>query len=63
LNCFKYFKAVEDKLPPDAVVFGHSAIASGRAMQDWLDYMKNHPDWEMVVVKAAGGMAVCCKVR
>ena len=60
---FKYFKAVEDKLLPGAVVVGHNAIASGKAMQDWLDYMKNHPDWEMVLVKATRGMAVCYKVR
>jgi len=60
---FKYFKAVEDKLLPGAVVVGHNAIASGRAMQDWLDYMKNHPDWEMVMVKATRGMAICYKVR
>ena len=60
---FKYFKAVEDKLLPGAIVVGHNAIASGKAMQDWLDYMKNHPDWEMVMVKATRGMAVCYKVR
>jgi predicted O-methyltransferase YrrM len=60
---FKYFKAVEDKLLPGAVVVGHNAIASAKAMQDWLDYMKNHPDWEMVIVKATRGMAICYKVR
>jgi caffeoyl-CoA O-methyltransferase len=60
---FKYFKAVEGKLLPGAVVVGHNAIASGKAMQDWLDYMKKHPDWEIVMVKASRGMAVCYKVR
>jgi caffeoyl-CoA O-methyltransferase len=60
---FKYFKAVEDKLTPGAMVVGHNAIASGKAMQDWLDYMKKHPDWEIVMVKATRGMAVCYKVR
>ena len=60
---FKYFKAVEDKLLPGAVVVGHNAIASGRAMKDWLDCMKKHPDWEMVIVKATRGMAICYKVR
>ena len=60
---FKYFKAVEDKLLPGAVVVGHNAISSGKAMQDWLDYMKKHPDWEMVIVKATRGMAICYKVR
>ena len=60
---FKYFKAVEDKLLPGAIVVGHNAISSGKAMQDWLDYMKKHPDWEMVIVKATRGMAICYKVR
>ena len=60
---FKYFKAVEDKLTPGAMVVGHNAISSGKAMQDWLDYMKKHPDWEIVMVKATRGMAVCYKVR
>jgi len=60
---FKYFKAVEDKLLPGAVVVGHNAIAMGKPMQDWLDYMKKHPDWEVVMVKATLGMAVCYKVR
>jgi len=59
----KYFKAVEDKLLPGAVVVGHNAIASARAMKDWLDYMKNSPDWEIVTVKATRGLAVCYKVR
>jgi len=59
----KYFKAVEDKLSPGAIVVGHNAIASGKAMQDWLDYMTKHPDWEIVMVKATRGMAVCYKVR
>ena len=60
---FKYFKAIEDKLLPGAIVVGHNAISAGKAMQDWLDYMKNSPDWEMVIVKAGRGMAVCYKVR
>ncbi len=47
----------------DNNLIGHNAIASGKAMQDWLDYMKNSPDWEMVILKAGRGMAVCYKVR
>lgn len=60
---FKYFKAIEDKLLPGAIVVGHNAIAMGKPMKDWLDYMKNSPDWEMVLVKATRGMAICYKVR
>ena len=64
---FKYFKAVEDKLKPGAVVVGHNAVHSANAMKDFLDYMKKSPDWEMVIVRACmprrDGMAVCYKIR
>ena len=64
---FKYFKAVEDKLKPGAVVVGHNAVHYANAMKDFLDYMKNSPDWEMVIVRACmprkDGMAVCYKIR
>ena len=64
---FKYFKAVENKLKPGAVVVGHNAVRSANAMKDFLDYMKNSPDWEIVIVRACmsrkDGMAVCYKIR
>ena len=63
----KYFKAVEAKLKPGAVVVGHNAVLYAKAMQDFLDYMKTSPDWEMVIVRAGSvgkdGMAVCYKIR
>lgn len=63
----KYFKAVEAKLKPGAVVVGHNAIVYAKAMKDFLDYMKASPDWEIVIVRAGltekDGMAVCYKVR
>ena len=63
----KYFKCVEAKLEPGAVVVGHNAITYAGDMKDWLDYMKNSPDWEMVIVRTGttdkDGMAVCYKVR
>ena len=63
----KYFKALEAKLKPGAVVVGHNAIVYAKDMKDWLDYMKTSPDWEMVIVRAGSagkdGMAVCYKIR
>ena len=63
----KYFKALEPKLKPGAVVAADNAIQSARAMKDFLDYMKSSPDWDMVVIRASmdknDGMAVCYKIR
>ena len=63
----KYFKALEPKMKPGAVVVADNVIQSARAMKDFLDFMKTSPDWDMVVVRASmeknDGMAVCCKIR
>jgi len=64
---FKYFKALEPKMKPGAVVVADNAIRSAGEMKDFLDFMAESPDWEMVVIRAAmeknDGMAVCYKVR
>lgn len=64
---FKYLKLVEKKLKPGAVIVADNAIQSARAMKDFLDYMENSPDYEMVIVRASmekrDGMAVCYKIR
>jgi len=64
---FKYFKAIEPKLVPGAVIVGDNAIRSAKAMQDWLDYLHESPDYEVVVIRASmekkDGMAVCYKIR
>ena len=64
---FKYFKAVEAKLKPGAVICADNAIHSARAMKDFLDYMKDSPNYEMVVIRASmdkgDGMAVCYKIK
>ena len=64
---FKYFKALEPKMKPGAVVVADNAIQSARAMRDFLDFMAKSPDWDMVVVRASmaknDGMAVCYKIR
>ena len=63
----KYLKLVEKKLKPGAVIVADNAIQSARAMKDFLDYMKESPDYEMVIVRASlekrDGMAVCYKIR
>jgi len=64
---FRYFKAIEPKLKPGAMVVADNAIQSAGAMKDFLDFMRASPDWEMVVVRASmeknDGMAVCHKIR
>lgn len=64
---FKYFKAIEPKLKPGAVIVADNCIRSARAMKDFLDFMKKSRDYEIVVVRASmekrDGMAVCYKIR
>jgi len=64
---FKYLKLVEKKLKPGAVIVADNAIRSARAMKDFLDYLKDSPDYEMVVVRASDakrdGMAIAYKIR
>jgi len=64
---FRYFKAIEPKLRPGAMVVADNVIQSADAMKDFLDFMRASPDWEMVVVRASmeknDGMAVCHRIR
>jgi len=64
---FRYFKAIEPKLKPGAMVVADNVIQSADAMKDFLDFMRASPDWEMVVVRASmeknDGMAVCHRIR
>lgn len=63
----KYFKAVEAKLKPGAVIVADNVIRSGKATADFLDYMKDSLDYEIVVIRASeeknDGMAICYKLR
>jgi len=63
----KYLKCVEKKLKPGAVIAADNAIRSARAMKDFLDYLKDSPDYEMVVVRASDakrdGVAIAYKIR
>jgi predicted O-methyltransferase YrrM len=63
----KYLKAVEAKLKPGAVIVADNAIRSARSMRDFLDYLKESPNYEMVIIRASmekrDGLAVCYKIR
>jgi predicted O-methyltransferase YrrM len=66
-DTLKYFRLLEPKMRPGAMVVVDNAIQSARAMKDFLDFMKTSPDWEMVIIQASqekrDGMAVCYRVR
>ena len=63
----KYFNAVKAKLRPGAVIVADNTIRSAGAMRDFLDFMKNSPDYEMVTIRASDekrdGMSICYKIR
>ena len=63
----KYFEAIGAKLKPGSVIVADNVIQSADAMQDFLSFMKESPDYEMVIVRASAekddGMAVCYKLR
>ncbi len=62
-----YFKALEPKLRPGAVIVADNVVQYARETKDLLDFMESSPDWDMVVIRASmekgDGMAVCYKVR
>lgn len=64
---FKYFKILEPKLKPGAVVVADNVIRSANAMKDFLDYIQNSPDYDTVIIRASmeknDGMAVSYKIR
>jgi predicted O-methyltransferase YrrM len=63
----KYYRAIEGKLKPGAIVVAHNAVSAAASMKDFLDFMGGDNGWEMVVVRTGtdrrDGMAVCYKVR
>lgn len=62
-----YFKLLEPMLKPGAVVVADNCIKSKRAMQDYLTYVHESPDYETVVIRASDekgdGMAISYKVK
>ena len=63
----KYLKLIEAKLKPGAVVIGDNVIRSANAMQDFLDYIQNSPDYDTVIIRASmeknDGMSISYKIR
>jgi predicted O-methyltransferase YrrM len=63
----KYFKALEPKLRPRAVIVADNVIQSAGEMADFLKFMETSPDYEMVIVRASleknDGMAICYKLK
>ena len=64
---FKYFKIIEPKLKPGAVVVGDNVIRSARAMKDFLDYIQESPNYDTVIIRASmekkDGMSISYKIR
>lgn len=62
-----YFKLLEPKLTAGAVVVADNVIRHKRAMQDYLTFMHESPDYETAVIRASeekgDGMAISYKVR
>jgi predicted O-methyltransferase YrrM len=64
---FKYFKIIEPKLKPGAVIVGDNVIRSARAMKDFLDYIQKSPNYDTVIIRASmeknDGMSVSYKIK
>lgn len=63
----KYLKILEPKLKPGAVVVADNVIKSAKAMQDFLDYIQNSPDYDTVIIRASmeknDGMTISYKIK
>ena len=63
----KYLKILEPKLKPGALIVADNTIRSAKAMKDFLDYLKESPDYDSVTIRASmeknDGMTVACRLR
>ena len=63
----KYFKLVESKLSPGAVIVGDNVIRSAKAMEDFLDYVQQSPNYDTVIIRASmekgDGMSISYKIK
>jgi predicted O-methyltransferase YrrM len=63
----KYFKLLEPKLKPGAVIVGDNVIRSAGAMRDFLDYIQESPKYDTVIIRASmeknDGMSVSYKIK
>ncbi|MCH7558924.1 MAG: O-methyltransferase [Planctomycetes bacterium] len=63
----KYFKLIEPKLKPGAVIVADNVIRSAGAMKDFLDYIQESPNYDTVIIRASmeknDGMSVSYKIK
>jgi len=63
----KYFKFIEPKLKPGAVIVGDNVIRSAGAMKDFLGYIQESPKYDTVIIRASmeknDGMSVSYKIK
>ncbi len=63
----KYFKIIEPKLKPGAVVVGDNVIRSAREMKDFLDYIQESPNYDTTIIRASmekkDGMSISYKIK
>jgi len=63
----KYFRAIEPKLKPGALIIADNAIQSAKAMRDYLEAVQNDPKYRTVIIRASDekndGMAVTLKLQ
>ncbi len=63
----KYFKIIEPKLKPGAVIVGDNVIRSARAMEDFLRFIQESPKYDTVIIRASmekkDGMSVSYKIK
>jgi len=64
---FKYFKLIEPKLKPGAVIVADNVIKSAEAMKDFLSFIQTSPDYDTVIIRASeekgDGMSITYKVK
>jgi caffeoyl-CoA O-methyltransferase len=64
---FKYFKLIEPKLKPGAVIVADNVIKSAKAMPDFLNYIQTNPNYETVIIRASDekgdGMSITYKIK
>jgi len=64
---YKYFKAIEPKLKPGAVIVADNVIRAANLMRDFLDAVEKDPNYDMVTFRASDqkrvGMAVIYKIK
>jgi predicted O-methyltransferase YrrM len=63
----KYFKLIEPKLKPGAVIVADNVIRSARAMEDFLRFIQESPKYDTVIIRASmekkDGMSVSYKIK